>query len=321
MPLHETFPEWGDVPYSVGHASPRRSACATCSRHLYVLIPVLDDQKHYWVERGRDREAPPPRRGLAGRASERERHHPPLPRAPAEPDPRGPPRGSSSTTRTDPDARTRQPRRRGGRRRGARQPPPTQRIGAVTARPPRRSGRSASSTSAAAKAGCSRELVKDHPFTEIVGVDVSARSLEIAARRLRVERMNERQRERLRLLQGSLTYRDDRLAGFDAAVLMEVIEHLEPAACRRSSASSSSSPGRRTVVVTTPNAEYNVRFEACPPAASATATTGSSGRATSSRTWADGGRASASATRSATSRSGPRIPSSGRRPRWRCFSR
>jgi 2-polyprenyl-3-methyl-5-hydroxy-6-metoxy-1,4-benzoquinol methylase len=60
-----------------------------------------------------------------------------------------------------------------------------------------------------------------------VGVDVSARSLEIAARRLRVDRMNERQRERLRLLHGSLTYRDDRLGGFDAAVRMEVIEHVE----------------------------------------------------------------------------------------------
>src|SRR3970282_2004578 len=55
------------------------------------------------------------------------------------------------------------------------------------------------------------ELVKDRTFSQIVGVDVSARSMEIAARRLRVERMNERQAERLRLMQGALTYRDDRL--------------------------------------------------------------------------------------------------------------
>jgi 3' terminal RNA ribose 2'-O-methyltransferase Hen1 len=108
------------------------------------------------------------------------------------------------------------------------------------------------------------ELVKDHAFTEIVGVDVSARSLEIAARRLRVERMNERQTERLRLLQGALTYRDDRLAGFDAAVLMEVIEHVEPGrlpALERA-VFEAAHPGH--VLVTTPNAEYNVRFETLP---------------------------------------------------------
>ena len=79
-----------------------------------------------------------------------------------------------------------------------------------------------------------------------------------------VERMNERQRERLRLLQGALTYRDDRLAGFDAAVLMEVIEHVEPGrlpALQRA-VFESAHPGH--VLVTTPNAEYNVRFETLP---------------------------------------------------------
>ena len=57
---------------------------------------------------------------------------------------------------------------------------------------------------------------------------MSARALEIAARRLQLDRMPERQRDRLQLFQSSLTYRDDRLAGLDAAVLMEVIEHVDP---------------------------------------------------------------------------------------------
>jgi 3' terminal RNA ribose 2'-O-methyltransferase Hen1 len=108
------------------------------------------------------------------------------------------------------------------------------------------------------------ELAKDHAFTEIVGVDVSARSLEIAARRLRVERMNERQRERLRLLHGSLTYRDDRLAGYDAAVLMEVIEHVEPNRLPALERAVFEFARPTHLVVTTPNSEYNVRFEGMP---------------------------------------------------------
>ncbi len=50
----------------------------------------------------------------------------------------------------------------------------------------------------------------------------------MAARRLRLDRLPERQRGRIRLLQSALTYRDDRLRGYDAAVLMEVIEHVDP---------------------------------------------------------------------------------------------
>ena len=61
-----------------------------------------------------------------------------------------------------------------------------------------------------------------------MATDVSARALQLAARRLRLDPMSERQRERLRIFQSSLTYRDDRLAGLDAAVLMEVIEHVDP---------------------------------------------------------------------------------------------
>ncbi len=76
--------------------------------------------------------------------------------------------------------------------------------------------------------------------------------------------MPEPQRRRLDLFQSSLTYRDDRLAGLDAAVLMEVIEHVDPprlAALERT-VFGHARPG--TVIVTTPNVEHNVRFEALP---------------------------------------------------------
>ncbi|MEV4346533.1 3' terminal RNA ribose 2'-O-methyltransferase Hen1 [Actinoplanes sp. NPDC049596] len=103
-------------------------------------------------------------------------------------------------------------------------------------------------------------LMKDRRFTEIVGTDVSARALEIAARKLRLDRLPERQRGRLKLWQSALTYRDDRLRGYDAAVLMEVIEHLDPPRLPALEATVFGHAHPGAVVVTTPNAEYNVNY-------------------------------------------------------------
>ena len=104
-------------------------------------------------------------------------------------------------------------------------------------------------------------LVKDRRFTEIVGCDVSAKALELAARRLRLDRLPERQRDRIKLWQSALTYRDDRLRGYDAAVLMEVIEHVDPPRLPALEASVFGHAKPRAVIVTTPNAEYNVHYE------------------------------------------------------------
>jgi SAM-dependent methyltransferase len=104
------------------------------------------------------------------------------------------------------------------------------------------------------------DLLRDRSFSSIVAADVSARALLIAARRLRLDRLPEAQLERLKLIQSSLTYRDARLAGLDAAVLMEVIEHVEAdrlGALERS-VFGYARPG--TVVVTTPNREYNPEY-------------------------------------------------------------
>jgi 3' terminal RNA ribose 2'-O-methyltransferase Hen1 len=108
-----------------------------------------------------------------------------------------------------------------------------------------------------------QRLVRDG-YEQVVGVDVSARALEIAARRLRLDEMHDAQRQRITLLHSPLTYRDKRLAGFDAAALVEVIEHLDPArlAAAEQNVFGSARPG--TVVVTTPNAEYNVLWESLP---------------------------------------------------------
>ncbi|WP_194909139.1 3' terminal RNA ribose 2'-O-methyltransferase Hen1 [Catenulispora rubra] len=106
-----------------------------------------------------------------------------------------------------------------------------------------------------------RDLLKDKAFSEVVGIDVSARALQMAARKLRVDRLPDRVRARLTLRQGALTYTDARLAGYDAAVLMEVIEHVDPYRLPALEHAVFRAAHPRAVVVTTPNVEFNVRYE------------------------------------------------------------
>ncbi len=108
------------------------------------------------------------------------------------------------------------------------------------------------------------ELLKDARFTGILGVDVSVRALQAANRKLRLERLPERQAARVTLAQGALTYTDARLKGFDAAVLCEVIEHLDLPRLPALEYAVFGAARPRAVVVTTPNAEYNVRWESLP---------------------------------------------------------
>jgi 3' terminal RNA ribose 2'-O-methyltransferase Hen1 len=117
--------------------------------------------------------------------------------------------------------------------------------------------------------GCSygnllRRLLEDKQFEQIVGLDVSHRALEIAADRLHLDRMPERQRQRIQLLHGSLIYRDHRLSGFDAAAVVEVIEHLDEARLAAFERVLFEFAKPKTVIVTTPNVEFNVRFETLP---------------------------------------------------------
>jgi len=107
-------------------------------------------------------------------------------------------------------------------------------------------------------------LLKERQFIEIVGMDVSHRALEIAGDRLHFDRMPELQKQRLKLLHGSLIYRDERLAGFDAAAVVEVIEHLDPPRLAAFERVLFECARPNTVVITTPNREYNVKWETLP---------------------------------------------------------
>jgi 3' terminal RNA ribose 2'-O-methyltransferase Hen1 len=109
-----------------------------------------------------------------------------------------------------------------------------------------------------------RRLLADHQFAEIAGMDVAGRALDLAESRLKLDRLAPKQRERIRLVHGSLMYRDSRLQGFDAAAVMEVIEHLDQPRLRAFERVVFESARPGTVAVTTPNAEYNVKWPSLP---------------------------------------------------------
>lgn len=109
-----------------------------------------------------------------------------------------------------------------------------------------------------------RRLLADRAFERIAGMDVSHRSLEIAAARLRLDAMPERLRQRIQVFQGSLLYRDRRLAGFDAAALVEVIEHLDPPRLTALERVLFEFARPHHVLITTPNREYNALFPTLP---------------------------------------------------------
>lgn len=103
-------------------------------------------------------------------------------------------------------------------------------------------------------------LMAHTQFTRIAGADVSVHSLQIAAGKLKIDRLPDYQRNRITLMQSSVTYRDKRLDGFEAVVLVEVIEHLEEGRldALKKNVFGSMRPG--IVLITTPNKEWNRRF-------------------------------------------------------------
>jgi 3' terminal RNA ribose 2'-O-methyltransferase Hen1 len=106
-----------------------------------------------------------------------------------------------------------------------------------------------------------RQLIKQKQISEIVGMDVSYQELLKAKERLHFEEMSPKQKERIKLFQGSLTYKDQRLEGFDAAAVVEVIEHLDLSRLNAFERVLFEFAKPKTVILTTPNQEFNVMWE------------------------------------------------------------
>ena len=89
-----------------------------------------------------------------------------------------------------------------------------------------------------------KELLKQKEIQEIAGMDVSHRSLEIASERMHFDTMPPKQKERIRLFQGSLMYKDGRLAGFETATASKSLNTWTRRGWPRSSVWYSSTPSR-----------------------------------------------------------------------------
>ncbi|HEX7086493.1 MAG TPA: 3' terminal RNA ribose 2'-O-methyltransferase Hen1 [Vicinamibacterales bacterium] len=253
--LDPRFPAWGESRYfTVTLRATTR--LADLLRHLYVLVPVLDDAKHYFVgddevekllRRGEEWLAAHPERDLIVRRYLRHQRgltRDALARLTAEEDP------DAAAEARDAEEHEVEERIRLN----------DQRLGAVTA------ALRASGARRVVDLGCGegqllRLLLADSAFHEIVGLDVSHRSLEVARDRLRLDSLPPHQKRRIRLIHGSLMYRDARIAGYDAAAVVEVIEHLDPPRLKAFERVLFEFARPRTVVLTTPNREYNARFE------------------------------------------------------------
>lgn len=258
--LDSQFPNWGESAYFTVtlKSTIRLSDLLT---HLYVLIPVLDDDKHYWVGdaevekllrhgEGWLREHPE-RELIANRYLKHQRRlaREALSRLIGDEEPAA---DELAETHAHEEEAIEKPISLA-----------EQRIGSVIAAL-RSSGAKRILDLGCGEGRLLRDLLRDKTFGEIVGMDVSHRALEIASQKLRLEDLPRIQKDRIRLIHGSLTYRDKRLSGYDAATVVEVIEHQDPPRLAAFERVLFEFAHPQTVIVTTPNVEYNVKFETLP---------------------------------------------------------
>ena len=104
-------------------------------------------------------------------------------------------------------------------------------------------------------------LLNEPQIKKVTACDVSVVELEKAAQKLHLDRMQPYRKNKLTLMQASLTYRDKRFEGYDCACVIEVIEHIEPMRIPAFERSVFEFAAPKTVILTTPNHEYNVNYE------------------------------------------------------------
>ncbi len=264
--LDARFPEWGDS--DVYRLALRgEQTVQDLLTHLYVLIPVLDNAKHYFVgadevdkllKKGGVWLAAHPEKELIARRYLRYRQEhvrdaltriePPHDDVAEETQAETDARQEAQEAQAEEPMRLNEARLQSAFEAVQEMSPPARRV---------------------LDLGCGegrllKRLLAEREFEEIVGVDVAAVALEHAAQRLRLDTLSPQRRDRIRLIQGSLVYRDERFVGFDVALLIEVIEHLDPPRLMALEAVVLQHARPRRLVVTTPNREYNSAWPSLP---------------------------------------------------------
>lgn len=271
LPLDERFPGWGDSLY-FSVVLRTTAVLAVALSHLYVLIPVLDNRKHYWIGeaevhkllgRGEPWLATHPQRDLIVQRYLKHRRQltelaiERLIAAGEDAQDGDADEGGADASGAGDEAVVRgDAQEQGLERRLSLNELRLRSVCAVVER---------LGASSVIDLGCGegrllRHLLPLRQLSRVTGMDVSLRSLEIARERLRLDQLPDLLRDKLTLLHGSLVYRDERLAGHDVATLVEVVEHLDAARLGMFTRVVFEVARPRAVVVTTPNREYNVRF-------------------------------------------------------------
>jgi len=252
--LDEKYPNWGDSAYYRVRLSGSQKLSDLLT-HLFVLIPVLDNSKHYWVgsdeiekliSKGKGWLEEHPckdlitlrylkhRRNLTRQALEQIRDE------------------TSTENKTEDACNSEEKLENPVRLNDVRMDTIVQTLKSLGAQ-------------SVVDLGCGEgklisQLMADPSFNRILGIDVSPMALGIAHKRLNIDNLTPRQKNRIELAQGSLIYVDERLKGYDAAACVEVIEHMEPDRLGAFEQVVFVSARPTHVIISTPNKEYNVLF-------------------------------------------------------------
>ncbi len=258
-----TFKEWGESFYYTVELE-KRSTLKEVLTHLYVLIPVLDNNKHYYVGEAELENLLAKGDGWLSEHPKKEiiakrylKHRISLARQALTRllDDNQEFTDDAASASTSLEATLEKPLSLN-----------EQRLVAVHAKI------TESGAESVLDLGCGdgkllKDLIKDKSIQKIAGMDVSIRSLEIAHRRIGIDRLPTRLKDKIKLFHGSLMYKDKRFAGFDTAVVMEVVEHLDPPRLAAFEKVLFKHAKPKAIIVTTPNREYNAMWEGLPDGA------------------------------------------------------
>ena len=254
-PLDEQFPDWGESKYYALKLSHTITLKELLS-HLYVLIPALDNDKHYYVSQSEINKLLKKGKGWLETHPEKEQitrryliNLNSLAREALSRLNEGEEENAAETEAEDNSIE--QQRKETLHQRRLKQVLEQLKL---------------SGAEKVLDLGCGegkllRMMLRHKQFKQITGMDVSYSELTKAKQRLHWEEMPPRQKARIKLFQGALTYRDKRLAGFDAAAIVEVIEHLDENRLKAFERVVFEFAKPKTVILTTPNSEYNALFE------------------------------------------------------------